>query len=292
VNDQTRAPAPPRRPPGPPDVPGPDATGHPAPRVDPRFRRRWAEARRAEGRRRLRALVAVLAAVAVTGGAYGLLHSPLFVVRSVVVTGDVHTPRSAVLAAAGLDGAKGVLMVDAGPPAARRAVDALPWVATATFERRWPWTVVVRVHERRPVAIVEAPGGVDVVDSTGRVLEALRSGEPAPLLPVVTGALPAAPGVRVSPRRGTTEGELSELLQVAAATPPGLARNFLQYSYTAGRGLFALAGSTKTLVLLGDSSQISYKLAVLQDLARNVRLSGYSVADLTVPARPALTPVN
>ncbi len=31
-------------------------------------------------------------------------------------------------------------MIDAGNQAERLAVDALPWVATVSFTRRWPWT--------------------------------------------------------------------------------------------------------------------------------------------------------
>ena len=74
------------------------------PPVDPRFRRRWAEARRAEGRRRLRVLVSLLCIMAVLGGVLGVLHSPLMRVRHVVVEGNVHTPAASVLAAADLMG--------------------------------------------------------------------------------------------------------------------------------------------------------------------------------------------
>jgi cell division septal protein FtsQ len=92
------------------------------PRVDPRFRRRWAEARRAEGRRRLKILLSVLAVAAVLGGCIGSLFSPLFRVRDVIVIGNTHTPRAQVLAAAGIAAQdRTVLMVDAGPPSARRS---------------------------------------------------------------------------------------------------------------------------------------------------------------------------
>ncbi len=74
------------------------------PPVDPRFRRRWAEARRAEGRRRLRVLLALVFVVALLGGVLGLLHSPLLRVRHVVVEGNAHTPGATVRAAADLMG--------------------------------------------------------------------------------------------------------------------------------------------------------------------------------------------
>src|SRR5579875_1422742 len=142
--------------------------------IDPRFRRRWVEARRAEGRRRLRALLAGLSVAALAGLATGLLYSPLLRVRDVVVVGDVHTPRAAVLAAAGLSVPGRVPMLDAGSASEVRAVEALPWVARASFTKRWPWTVVVSVHERRPVAVVADGAGQALVDGSGRVLEAGR----------------------------------------------------------------------------------------------------------------------
>ena len=144
------------------------------PPVDPRFRRRWAEARRAEGRRRLQILAQRCRRWGQCSAVVsGLLHSPLLRVRDVIVIGNTHTPRAEVLAAAGMAAGDGtVLMVDAGPAGARRAVDALPWVAGATFERRWPWTLVIRLTERSPVARVASLGVVDLVDKSGRVLEA------------------------------------------------------------------------------------------------------------------------
>ena len=152
---------------------GPRRKGRP---IDPRFRRRWAEARREEGRRRLRVVLAGLALVALLALAVGLVYSPLFNVRHVVVVGDVHTPRAQVLAAAGLSGTSGsVRMLDAGSAREVRAVEALPWVASASFGRRWPWTVVVTVKERSPVAVVAAGRGEAVVDVTGRAWRLARA---------------------------------------------------------------------------------------------------------------------
>lgn len=260
------------------------------PPVDPRFRRRWAEARRAEGRRRLKILLGVLAVAVLVGGGAGLLYSPVFRVRHIVVIGDVHTPRAQLLAAAGLSARDGtVLMVDAGPPGARRAMDALPWVATATFERRWPWTVVIRVTERLPVARVVADGHEDVVDKNGRVLEV--SPRAVPTLPLIMGAQIAPAGGYISPGAGLSQPDLGELLAAARATPHALAERHLELAYSAVAGLVGYVGPDKAVVLLGDASDLGTKLAILDELASRVNLAGYSQVDLTVPQRPALTPL-
>jgi cell division septal protein FtsQ len=269
-----------------------------SPPVDPRFRRRWAEARRAEGRRRLRILLTAMSLVVVAVGGVGLLHSPAFDVREVVVVGNAHTSPGQVLVAAGLSPSdRATLMVDVGSPNARRAVEALPWVGTVSFRRRWPWTVVVTVKERLPVAVVTERGVTDIVDETGRVLEVIpprdrvQAHQRDAVLPVVDDAQGTRPGGRVSPTSGTTGPQLAELLAAAAAAPRALAERRLQLSYSSNLGLVARVGAADAVVLLGSSTQIGQKLAVLEELLTSVQLGGYSQVDLTVWQRPALTPL-
>ena len=174
----------------------------------------------------------------------------------------------------------------------RLAVEALPWVATASFATRWPWTVVITVKERVPVAVVDAAGRADVVDGTGRVLAVTKTLEGMPPhYQWSNGAQSAAPGDRILPAAPGDEAQLEELLATAAAVPAALSRRHLELAYSAGVGLVAHLGPAKALILLGDTSSMPTKLAVLEELATTVGLGGYSEVDLTVPQRPALTPV-
>lgn len=259
------------------------------PPVDPRFRRRWAEARKAEGRRRLRALLGAASLAALAGAWLGALHSPLFEVRHVRVVGAVHTARSQILAAAGLSRG-GVLMVDVGSERAVKAVEALPWVRRVSFRREWPWSVLVVVEERSPAALVPGRALTDVVDATGRVLETLRPGRLAPALPVVMGVSQAPLGAYVRAKDGTAE--LEGLLRAAAAAPRALDALGLALSWSPSEGLVAHLAGTRATVLLGGTAQLAFKLAVLAELAGRVHLAGYSLVDLTVPDRPALTPLG
>src|ERR1700722_19617231 len=117
-----------------------------APKVDPRMRDRWVRARRQEGRRRLRLLVALGAVVAVGAAALGLSQSPLLAVETVRVTGAQLETTSQVGAAAGLNSHPAMLGLDTG--AAARRIERLPWVATARVSRQWPHTVRVALNER------------------------------------------------------------------------------------------------------------------------------------------------
>jgi cell division protein FtsQ len=230
--------------------------------------------------------------MALLGGLLGLLHSPLMRVRNVIVEGNAHTPRARVLVAADLTGRPATLMIDAGSERQRLAVEALPWVANVSFATHWPWTVVITVKERAPVAVVDAAGGTDVVDETGRVLALTKTLEGFPALPVVDGALSAPPGDRILPAPPGTEVQLEELLATAAAVPPALSRRVLRLAYVAGVGLVAHLGRAKALILLGDTSSMPTKLAVLEELVTTVGLGNYTEVDLTVPQRPALTPLS
>jgi cell division protein FtsQ len=235
-------------------------------------------------------LVCLVFVMALLGGVLGVLHSPLMRVRHVVVEGNVHTSSASVLAAADLMGRPATLMVDAGSRRERLAVEALPWVATASFATSWPWTVVITVKERIPVAVVEGGGGTEIVDGTGRVLAEAKTLEGIPPLPVVTGAQSAMPGAHILPAAPLDEVQLEELLTTAAAVPSALSRRHLELAYSPGVGLVAHLGTAKALILLGDTTSMPTKLAVLEELATTVGLGSYSEVDLTVPQRPALTP--
>lgn len=149
--------------------PGPDAA---APSMgglsalteaEPRLIARRAEVARAErssaARRRRLVLGGLLLIGLVGAGSVGAALSPALSVKSVVVVGAQRTGADAVRAHSGVRAGEPLIRVDAGGVAQR--LTALPWVASATVERRWPSTVVIRVVERVPVAVVvpTAPGG-------------------------------------------------------------------------------------------------------------------------------------
>lgn len=290
----------------------------PAPRIDPRLRQRWIDARREEGRRRLRLIVGMLAALALLGAGFAALHSPLLRVRHVrIALGDVPAgsdlTRAQVQAQAGLDRRR--LMVNVSTAKEAQLVEALPWVATARVERDWPGTIKIAVTQRRPVAELDrVPGrpasGVAIVDATGRVLavepagavsrrSAPASGPHLPVLPLV-GPLPApgVPGTSILPPAGSgaqagaggqvaAEGRAAaEELAVAAALPAGLRRRVSTITITAS-GLQLRLGSS--MVLFGDDGELAQKVASLETVLSGVSLVGVRTIDLRVPDRPALT---
>jgi len=91
-----------------------------------------------------------------------------FSVQEVLVIGRRATDSTALLDAVGVVRGDPILAFD--PDGARAAIVALPWVRNATVERRLPDTIVIRLEERRPMALWQHDGRVVVIDREGVAL--------------------------------------------------------------------------------------------------------------------------
>jgi cell division protein FtsQ len=107
-----------------------------------------------------------------------------FRVRRVEIVGTRYTSPSELLDRLRVDTTRSVW--DPLEPLAAR-VRSHAQVESVTVTRRLPGTIVVRVKERHPVALVEAPGGLRAVDERGRRLPLDPSRTPVDA-PVVTAA--------------------------------------------------------------------------------------------------------
>lgn len=92
-----------------------------------------------------------------------------FRIEEILVTGRNETPQKDLLSAIGLHRGAPIFAFD--PDAARAKVEALPWVKSAAVERLLPNTVVLRIQERRPLAIWQSEGRFALIDGEGRVIK-------------------------------------------------------------------------------------------------------------------------
>jgi cell division protein FtsQ len=102
----------------------------------------------------------------------------------VALSGQRFTPDSDIFDA--LDLAKARSLLSFHSNAARERIEALPWIETASISREIPGALEVRVTERKPTALWLREGREILIDSTGRVLSALKPGT-AVKLPRVAG---------------------------------------------------------------------------------------------------------
>ena len=107
-----------------------------------------------------------------------------FTVQEVLVIGRRETSKADLLAAVGLTRGAPILAFDLR--AAKRRMEALPWISTASVERILPDTVVLRIVERRPLALWQNRGRFALIDDQGAVI--LKAGlERFSNLPLVVG---------------------------------------------------------------------------------------------------------
>jgi len=129
------------------------------------------EARQPRPRKGRRILVVILLLVLLAPTPWlarrGASKLAFFHVSRVVVDGTRNLSPDTVIGRLGIDTVNSV-WDDPAPLEAR--VRALPQVAEVSISRKLPGTLVVRVRENAPVALVPGARGLEVVDSAGRSL--------------------------------------------------------------------------------------------------------------------------
>lgn len=128
-------------------------------------------------------------------------------VSDIRVEGRETTDRETILAALGAGPGTPILAVD--PTRAKDQLEALPWVRTAVIERHLPGTLYVRLVERKPLALWQHGGKIELIDHRGDVIPVARLGQFAKL-PMVVGEGAAR--------------HAGELLQMLASEPELAAR--------------------------------------------------------------------
>ena len=121
----------------------------------------------------------LLLAAVTTGSAAG------FTVRQVEIAGAIHQPRLSIYRELLHGGSDSMLLVDL--PAARARLEALPWVKEASIQRRWPDRLEVHLVERRPAALYQHQGRMQLIDSEGVALPEIDLAEFSGL-PLLVGA--------------------------------------------------------------------------------------------------------
>lgn len=106
-----------------------------------------------------------LVTIGVVAGAY----SPLMALREVRVEGAQRIPAADIVAA--FDGELGTPLPMIARDAVHDALADFSLIETYSTETIPPGTLVVRVVERTPVGVIEAEGGLQLVDGAGVVIE-------------------------------------------------------------------------------------------------------------------------
>jgi cell division protein FtsQ len=239
---------------------------------------------RAQGRRRLMVLLAVVGTLAALAGYKLLEMSSAFAVDTVSVQGA--PPRlekqiqSAVEAQAG---GHNLLAIDRGRIA--DSLSQMPYIRSVSVNRAFPHTLAVTVRVERP-AMVVAVGKLDyLVSEDGRVLEQ-RTSAPGKV-PVVS--LPDGTTLVVGSKSG--DANVHAALAVLAAAPEGFQGKVGHIrELTASSGTVSALIGTHIKLRLGTPDDLALKLEVVERVMR--RISGQqrhnlAYIDVSAPGRPA-----
>jgi cell division protein FtsQ len=98
----------------------------------------------------------------------GITAAVGLIVTDIEVEGRETTDAATVVSA--LSATRGTPILLISPNRAKEQLEKLPWVRSATIERRLPGTLFVRLVERRPLAVWQHGGMQQLIDREGAVI--------------------------------------------------------------------------------------------------------------------------
>ncbi|MEX0682363.1 MAG: FtsQ-type POTRA domain-containing protein [Dehalococcoidia bacterium] len=228
---------------------------------------------------RWRRIFGAMMLAAITAGAVAIYLSPITRVQNTEVTGATTVGAAEIESLAGLDG-ESMLRLDTAGAEAR--IEELPFVKEATITRSWPQTVRVAIVERTPWAVWQAGGLSYVVDDEGVVMPVGTPGTGLPAIIVAGAPVDLTPGQHVD---GDAVAFASALMQ---QVPEQLALSVSSFEWSDQSGL-KITTDAGYSVVLGDSENMDYKLAVWREIEAQLgreSMSGH-VLDLRFGDRPS-----
>jgi cell division protein FtsQ len=258
----------------------------PKPQMDPRLRARMIAVRREAGRRRLKGVLIAAVVAALLALAVVATRLPILTVGTVETSGAVYTDPALVAAVTRAVKGSSMLSVDLG--AARRKLEASPWVKRVTISKDWPRTVKIDIAERQPVAgYLATDGQFRVIDDEGYVVAAL-AGQPTAYPAIVPtgraygGGPAAAPGTAV-PAALSNAAKLVEVL-------PDELRAKLKEVGVNESGELELHLEPQGTVLLGTPDDLRDKLISVLAVYHQVDPTTIGTLDVRAPAKPVCEP--
>ncbi len=221
-------------------------------------------------RRRFVQALAVLVVLA-GAGAWVLLGSPFFSVRTVQVDGARTLSADEVREVAGIPTGTALVRVDTAAAADR--VARLPQVASVTVVRGWPDEVVVTIAQRAPVAVVEQDGTRSLVDADGLLFDTVTGDVPPGVVPMDV------------PTPGPGDRATTAALAVVQSLPASVRTDVTEIRATGGDDvtLVLTGGRTVSWGKAGDTDRKARVLDALLDQIAAGTLDEAALIDVSVP---------
>ncbi len=214
-------------------------------------------------------------------GAFAVARqTSLFAVTDLRVRGG--TPGVQHDVARALSGELGVSLLRIDGGVLDRRLTEVPWVASTTFDRAFPHTLVVTVRPERPVAVLRRGAASWLVSARGRVLSKLPRGARSGLPRIWLGAEVAPPpvGMLLGDRQGGRAARVLAPLE-SVHFPARVA------AVASGTDELTLKLRSGLELRLGDPGDLRLKLAVARRVLRRIGPAGAGAyVDVSAPERP------
>jgi len=167
-----------------------------------------------------RSLVALFAIGAVAVFFYMFVNSGLFTLKKVLIYGNRHLGYVEVIELMKIKGGENLLTLDLEE--IYENLHSSAWVRSVSMRKELPDTLVVRIEESKPVALLQSADGLFVVDSEGLLLERV-SEAPVYFLPVIVhGGADGSPEFMEAVKLASVISDISEAREVELVEIAGL----------------------------------------------------------------------
>lgn len=212
---------------------------------------------------------------------YILLRSPLFEVQDVAVTGNQYLKAEKIVSVSGISIGENIFKINLHNAAEKLKI--IPMLKSAEMDRELPSRVVIRVVERRPLALLPAGEGFVQVDGDGVYLQ---RGSPSDLnLPVITGVKASIP----PPGKPIEAEGLSSALLVIEKMPPVLIPQLSEVNI-GPQGDVVLYTMDGVQCRLGGTEDLAEKGLVLSQVLDELKTKGKKIEyiDLSYVGTPVV----
>lgn len=111
------------------------------------------------------------------------LSNNIFPIKEIIITGNNNLEEDEIKDVIDTGNDKGMLRISLKD--IDKKLKTLPWIKKVSLRKQFPDTLMVKIEETVPKAILNFKGGLFLLDGEGNILEEIK-GEKTPFLPVIT----------------------------------------------------------------------------------------------------------
>ena len=105
----------------------------------------------------------------------GLCHSTFFQVENISVEGSQRFSAEEIVSIAGLNNKSNLVAVSGKE--IETTLKETGWIRKVEVDKKWPNSITIIIHERKPSAMIHLAGELSYIDSRGRIFAPVKGGD-------------------------------------------------------------------------------------------------------------------